>query len=78
VGELGAELPTITYLDRSGKQKRVRYWAMTVASGTPGAANEVDRAEWVPVAEAARRLSYAHDKSVLDALLSVLGSDALG
>lgn len=78
VGELGAELPTITYLDRSGKQKRVRYWAMTVASGTPGAANEVDRAEWVPIAEAARRLSYAHDKSVLEALLDVLGSDALG
>lgn len=71
-GELGVELPTVTYLDRSGKQKRVRYWAMTVASGAPGAANEVDRAEWVPIAEAARRLTYAHDRSVLDALVVAL------
>lgn len=78
VGRLGAELPTITYLDRSGKQKRVRYWAMTVESGSPGAANEVDRAEWVPMAEATRRLSYEHDRSVLDALVDILDSDALG
>ena len=32
---IGPELPTTTYLDRSGKQKRVRYWAMTVAGGEP-------------------------------------------
>lgn len=72
VGRLGVELPTITYLDRSGKQKRVRYWAMTVESGSPAGANEVDRAEWVPVAEAARRLTYDHDRSVLEALLDAL------
>ena len=82
VAELGPELPTITYLDRSGKQKRVRYWAMTVVSGVPGGANEVDRAEWVPIAEATRRLTYEHDRSVLDALVDALEgaerSDALG
>ena len=33
---IGPELPTTTYLDRSGKQKRVRYWAMTVAGGDAG------------------------------------------
>ena len=41
---IGPELPTTTYLDRSGKQKRVRYWAMTVAGGDPAGANEVDEA----------------------------------
>ena len=77
VGRLGPELETITYLDKSGKHKRVRYWAMTVISGEPAAANEVDRAEWVPIAEAIVRLSYEHDRSVLAALASVLGGDAL-
>ena len=75
VGRLGPELPSTTYLDRSGKHKRVRYWAMTVDSGSPAANNEVDQAEWVPLAEAARRISYQRDVGVLDALPEVL--DAL-
>ncbi|HMC41230.1 MAG TPA: NUDIX hydrolase [Acidimicrobiales bacterium] len=72
--DLGPELPTTTYLDRSGKRKRVRYWAMTVTPGSAdvSAANEVDRAEWVPLADAAGRVSYPHDRDVLTAL-----SDAL-
>lgn len=72
VTELGPELPSTTYLDKSGKHKRVRYWAMTVVSGTPRGANEVDRAEWVPLGEASERLSYAHDIEVVEALRSVV------
>jgi len=70
---LGAELPTTTYLDRSGKQKRVRYWAMTVAGGDPAGANEVDEATWLPVEEARARLSYPRDVAVLDALPEATG-----
>jgi 8-oxo-dGTP pyrophosphatase MutT (NUDIX family) len=73
VAELGPELPSTTYLDRSGKQKRVRYWAMTAVSGSPRGSNEVDRAVWVPLPEAARRLSYARDISVLGALAEAIG-----
>lgn len=73
VAALGPELPSTTYLDRSGKHKRVRYWAMTVVSGSPAGANEVDQAEWVPIDEAASRLSYVHDVEVLGALLNALG-----
>jgi 8-oxo-dGTP pyrophosphatase MutT (NUDIX family) len=65
---LGPELPSTTYLDRSGKHKRVRYWAMTVVDGTPAACNEVDAAVWVPVEEAATRLTYTRDVEVLGAL----------
>lgn len=72
VAELGPELPTVTYLDRSGKHKRVRYWAMTPVSGEPAGANEVDRAEWVAAEEAGGRLTYRHDGSVLEALLDAL------
>ncbi len=65
---IGPELPTTTYVDRSGKQKRVRYWAMTVAGGDPAGDNEVDQAVWVPLDEARARLSYPRDVAVLDAL----------
>ncbi len=69
---LGPELPATTYLDRSGLVKRVRYWAMTVASGEPAGANEVDTAEWVSLPEAKSRLSYPHDLAVIDALSGAL------
>jgi 8-oxo-dGTP diphosphatase len=65
---IGPELPTTTYLDRSGKHKRVRYWAMTVTGGDPAGANEVDEATWVPLPEARNRLTYPRDVVVLDAL----------
>ena len=68
IASLGAELPPTTYLDRSGKDKRVRYWAMTVVDGSPAGDNEVDVAEWVGLDEARARLSYQHDVVVLDAL----------
>jgi 8-oxo-(d)GTP phosphatase len=68
VAELGPELPSTTYLDRSGKTKRVRYWAMTVISGEPTGANEVDEARWAALGEAASELSYPRDVEVLRAL----------
>jgi 8-oxo-(d)GTP phosphatase len=72
---IGTELPTTTYLDRSGKRKRVRYWAMTVAAGgDPAGDNEVDEAIWVPLLEARARLSYSRDTIVLDALADETGA----
>lgn len=68
VAEIGAELPSTTYLDRSGKDKHVRYWAMTPLEGEPAGDNEVDVAEWVPIGEARSRLTYERDVDVLDAL----------
>ena len=72
VAEIGAELPSTTYLDRSGKDKHVRYWAMTLLDGQPAGDNEVDVAEWVPIAEARSRLTYERDVNVLDALEGLL------
>jgi 8-oxo-dGTP pyrophosphatase MutT (NUDIX family)/catechol 2,3-dioxygenase-like lactoylglutathione lyase family enzyme len=68
VARLGIELPSTEYLDRSGKFKTVRYWAMTVAGGAAGPDNEVDSVEWLPLDQARARLSYARDTAVLDAL----------
>jgi 8-oxo-dGTP pyrophosphatase MutT (NUDIX family) len=77
--ELGPELPSTTYLDKSGKHKRVRYWAMTTADGAePAGANEVDEARWVDLDEARSLLTYPRDVELVDALVTVAGSGATG
>ena len=74
---LGPELPSTTYLDKSGKHKRVRYWAMTVADGTePAGANEVDDARWVELDEARSLHSYPRDVELVDALAGAVAGDA--
>jgi 8-oxo-dGTP diphosphatase len=66
---LGRELPEVRYLDHKDRSKLVRYWEMTVADGefTPNA--EVDLLEWLPLDAAADRLTYDHDRGVLDAFV---------
>jgi 8-oxo-dGTP pyrophosphatase MutT (NUDIX family) len=66
--ELDRELPETSYVDAHGRPKRVRYWLMHRIDGDLRFAHEVDDAEWLSPAEATRRLSYARDLRVLDAL----------
>ena len=68
LARLGSELPATTYRDRSGRPKVVRYWAMTVESGTVSGQHEVDEARWLPVNDARQWLTYERDRTVLDAL----------
>jgi 8-oxo-(d)GTP phosphatase len=63
---LGRRLPTVRY-PRDDRPKRVDYWAATGDEGRFVAGDEVDRVDWLPVAEAAGRLSYEHDRGVLEA-----------
>ena len=66
-GALGRDLGTISYIDGKGRPKIVRYWEMTVIDGTElRAANEVDDARWVTLADAEGLLTYDHDRSMLD------------
>jgi len=64
---LGRELPSVEYLDGKGRHKRVHYWEMTIADGEFRANDEVDRLEWLALDTAADRLTYDHDRVVLDA-----------
>jgi 8-oxo-dGTP diphosphatase len=64
---LGPELPPTTYRTRSGRPKRVRYWAMRVIGGRTGPGNEVDNVRWVDLEAAASLLTYAHDRTLLAA-----------
>ncbi len=74
IGVLGPELRSTTYVDRNGRDKTVRYWAMTVADGDVGPDNEIDVAEWLPIDEARRRLTYDRDRPVLDSAAAALGA----
>ncbi|HEX3564132.1 MAG TPA: NUDIX domain-containing protein, partial [Acidimicrobiales bacterium] len=71
--ELGPELPTIRYLDRYGKPKMVRYWAMTVVSGEVKGSQEVDVARWLMFDRAVQMLTYERDRPVLEALPKAIG-----
>jgi 8-oxo-(d)GTP phosphatase len=61
---LGRRLRSAEYVSH-GAPKRVEYWAATGPAGafTPGA--EVDRLDWLPVPEAAERLTYPRDAALL-------------
>jgi 8-oxo-dGTP diphosphatase len=65
---LGPELPSTSYLDKNGRTKLVRYWAMTVISGSVGGQHEVDDARFFSVPRARRQLTYPRDVDVVDAL----------
>jgi 8-oxo-dGTP diphosphatase len=62
---LGRRLRSVAYLTTDGP-KTVRYWAMRAGRGTFTASREVDALDWLPPAEAARRVSYQRDTEVLD------------
>ena len=65
---LGQELPVSRYHDRFGREKTVRYWAMTpVAGGSPAFVpnNEVDEVRWLTTDDATALLSYDRDREIL-------------
>lgn len=65
---IGPHLTTVWYTDSSGcrlTNKVVTYWAMRCAGGSFLASREVDAMEWLPLEEAAGRLSSESDRHVL-------------
>jgi len=64
---LGEEVGRARYVDRSGRDKEVRYYRMT-SEGEPVAQNEIDEVRWVPLAEAGALLSYERDAELLSRL----------
>jgi 8-oxo-dGTP diphosphatase len=65
---LERELATTRYRDARGRAKTVRYWLMAPVGGQLAAANEIDKARFVPVAEAAELLTYERDRELLERL----------
>jgi 8-oxo-dGTP diphosphatase len=65
--EVGEELGRTRYVDSRGRNKEVRYFAMT-SDGEAAPATEVDEVLWVPLDEAAAQLSYERDRELLSRL----------
>lgn len=70
--ELGARLPTVRYAVKDGRPKEVRYWAARAGAGRFVPGDEVDRMEWLDPDAARRRLTYDHDRPLIDALPAAL------
>jgi 8-oxo-dGTP pyrophosphatase MutT (NUDIX family) len=62
---LERELATTSYRDARGRSKTVRYWLMTAEDGRLAAANEIDDARFVELAEADALLTYERDRDLL-------------
>jgi 8-oxo-dGTP pyrophosphatase MutT (NUDIX family) len=69
---LGAPVGETRYEDSRGRDKVVRYWLMElpdVGSAAPFVPNrEVDELRWLEPGEAARLLTYPHDRELLERL----------
>ncbi len=66
--EPGDELIEVTYRDRNGRAKHVRYWAMSPGDGVAVASGEVDSVRWAPYGEAMDLLTKRRDQEVLASL----------
>jgi 8-oxo-dGTP diphosphatase len=65
---LGDEMERSEYRDAAGRRKVARYWLMRPLGGELRPSREVDRACWVPLAEAEEKLTYGRDVRVLRSL----------
>jgi 8-oxo-dGTP diphosphatase len=71
--DLGVELPAVSYVDRNGRSKVVRWWAMTVLGGDFVPNDEVDELVWMSAAAAADILTYPTDRDLLAPLVAAVG-----
>lgn len=62
---LGHSVGAVTYLDRRGRPKVVRYFEMEADGEAFTAGSEVDEVRWVPLAQAEAALTYPHDRGLL-------------
>jgi 8-oxo-dGTP pyrophosphatase MutT (NUDIX family) len=65
------------YIDRKGRPKAVAYWVMAAESGSFTPNVEVDELRWIPLADAARVLSYERDQELLAILTAADQVDPL-
>ena len=60
-----AELPHVSYLDRKGRRKLVRYWLMEPRDGQFEPHGEVDEMRWVAPEAVEELLTYPHDSELV-------------
>jgi len=65
VCEAGAELGATEYVDRLGRNKVVRYWAMRPRRGSFVPNHEVDAVRWLTLDDARDLVTYPHDAAII-------------
>jgi 8-oxo-dGTP diphosphatase len=63
--EPSIELSSVSYRDRKGRTKLVRYWLMRPLEGEFAPGSEVDELRWLDPDAAAELLSYEHDAALV-------------
>jgi 8-oxo-dGTP diphosphatase len=63
--ELREELSSVEYTDPKGRPKTVRYWRMAPVDGEFAINSEVDELRWLAPDDAARCLTYDHDRELV-------------
>jgi 8-oxo-dGTP pyrophosphatase MutT (NUDIX family) len=66
--ELRDELSPVSYRDRKGRRKLVRYWEMRPRKGKFKVNDEVDELRWVTPKKAESLLDYDHDRKLVEEL----------
>jgi polyphosphate kinase len=66
---LETELPPVSYRDRKGRPKRVRYWTMHPLTGTAEPRHEISAVRWTPIGAVAALLTYELDRALVAALV---------
>ena len=62
---LREELTPVEYTDPKGRPKTVRYWRMDPVGGEFTPNDEVDELRWLAPEDAARGLTYDHDRELV-------------
>ena len=71
---LGEELDPVSYNDRKGRAKVVRYWLMEPEAENAFTPNdEVDELRWLAPPEAIDVLTYPHDAELVEAAAARIG-----
>jgi len=65
-------LGSLVYRSRGGRSRIATYWLMTPERGGFRVSSEIDRAEWVPLDEAARRLDGRPDVALVSEVAEAL------
>jgi 8-oxo-dGTP pyrophosphatase MutT (NUDIX family) len=66
---LGREVTSVTYEDRHGRSKLVRYWLMEPEAGEFAPNDEVDELRWLIREAAVKLLTYPRDRELLEEVL---------
>ena len=69
--EAARELSPVSYRDRKGRSKLVRYWLMSPLDGKFKPGSEVDELRWLTRREAVGLLAYDHDRDLVRKALRV-------